>query len=163
MEYGISLILPKGAPSERIWPGWTRLPKAAAIQPRAQPYNYLKQHFPKVGAEGVELLNHLLTYDPVRVAGSASQCVPCCGACGALCRVWCERGEREGERAEIQVVVGCCVCVAAQADDGGGGGGAPVLRDDAVPKGTQSATHVGGPARPASQRPQAPPVLLLQA
>ena len=59
-----------GAPSERIWPGWSRLPRAVAASAAAQPLNYLRQHFPKLRDEGVALLNHLLTYDPRRRLGA---------------------------------------------------------------------------------------------
>lgn len=67
----------QGAPSDRIWPGWQRLPKAASLQPRPQPYSFLKQHFPRIGEDGVQLLNHLLTYDPVRPNFRPSAAPPC--------------------------------------------------------------------------------------
>ena len=78
-----------GPPSERIWPGLSALPRAASA-PRPSgsgALNYLRRIFPSLhptgksrraprctrsrrcdpsrrGAAGVELLNHLLTYDP---------------------------------------------------------------------------------------------------
>ena len=53
-----------GSPNERIWPGWSALPKAPTFRPPDQPYNYLELEFPKIPRSGVDLLNRLLTYDP---------------------------------------------------------------------------------------------------
>jgi cyclin-dependent kinase 10 len=59
-----------GTPSERIWPGWSRLPRAGSVAGcgtgavAPQSFNYLKRDFPDVSPAGVELLNTLLTYDP---------------------------------------------------------------------------------------------------
>jgi serine/threonine protein kinase len=55
-----------GTPSDRIWPGWSRLPRAGSVTAGAaqQNYNYLKRDLPDVSPAGVELLNALLTFDP---------------------------------------------------------------------------------------------------
>ncbi|KAJ1496235.1 kinase-like domain-containing protein [Baffinella frigidus] len=53
-----------GAPNDAIWPGYSSLPNAAAMQTRAQPYNNLAQRFPDLSAEGRDMLNSMLTYDP---------------------------------------------------------------------------------------------------
>lgn len=54
-----------GSPSERIWPGLAALPGGGSLRP-TQPYNYLRQRFPRLSDEGLDLLNRLLTYDPER-------------------------------------------------------------------------------------------------
>lgn len=53
-----------GAPNEKIWPGFSRLPAAVALRLPQQPYNYLRKEFPSLSAAGVDLLGGLLTYDP---------------------------------------------------------------------------------------------------
>ena len=55
-----------GTPSDRIWPGWSRLPRAGSVAGGVpqQNFNYLKRDFPDVSPAGVELLNALLTFDP---------------------------------------------------------------------------------------------------
>ena len=55
-----------GAPTERIWPGWSSLPRAGSVAAGAPPnaFNYLKRDFKDVTPAGVDLLNQLLTYDP---------------------------------------------------------------------------------------------------
>ena len=54
-----------GSPSEKIWPGWSSLPKASQVQVPNQPYNYLELEFPRLSrGSGIDLLNRLLTYDP---------------------------------------------------------------------------------------------------
>ncbi|KAK9817392.1 hypothetical protein WJX74_008301 [Apatococcus lobatus] len=53
-----------GSPTPRIWPDMTRIEGAAKVKWPDQPYNFMQKVFSKVPAEGVELLNCLLTYDP---------------------------------------------------------------------------------------------------
>ena len=55
-----------GTPSERIWPGWSRLPRVGSVAGGApqQQYNFLKRDFPDVSPAGIELLNRLLAFDP---------------------------------------------------------------------------------------------------
>eukprot|EP00884_Botryococcus_braunii_P007346 jgi/Botrbrau1/16612/Bobra.0068s0039.1 len=55
-----------GAPSEAIWPGFSKLPGGSSLRLPAQPYNYLAKVFPKVSEAGIDLLNRMLTYDPER-------------------------------------------------------------------------------------------------
>ncbi|XP_074102100.1 cyclin dependent kinase 11B pitslre isoform X2 [Cotesia typhae] len=57
-----------GTPSDRIWPGYSKLPVVSKI-PFAQSYpvNNLKQRFSlKLSDNGIELLNKMLTYDPAQ-------------------------------------------------------------------------------------------------
>lgn len=53
-----------GAPNERIWPGFLKLPNAAKTKFPDQPYNYVEKEYPNVSVAGLSLLNQLLTYDP---------------------------------------------------------------------------------------------------
>jgi len=55
-----------GSANERIWPGCTSLPHSSLITMTPQPYNYLKAKFPHVAGEAVDLLNCMLTYDPMK-------------------------------------------------------------------------------------------------
>ncbi|XP_044587613.1 cyclin-dependent kinase 11A-like isoform X1 [Cotesia glomerata] len=57
-----------GTPSDRIWPGYSKLPVVSKI-PFAQSYpvNNLRQRFSlKLSDNGIELLNKMLTYDPAQ-------------------------------------------------------------------------------------------------
>jgi cyclin-dependent kinase 10 len=71
-RYMVALL---GTPTERIWPGWSRLPRAGSVAggaaSAAQNFNFLKRDFPDVSPAGIELLNQLLTYDPRKRAGAA--------------------------------------------------------------------------------------------
>lgn len=53
-----------GTPNEAIWPGYRDLPDAKLISQYFQPYNNLKVKIPFLTAEGFDLLNKFLTYDP---------------------------------------------------------------------------------------------------
>ncbi|XP_012524249.1 cyclin-dependent kinase 11B isoform X4 [Monomorium pharaonis] len=54
-----------GTPSERIWPGYTKLPIVQKIPFAHYPVNNLRQRFSlSLSDLGVELLNKFLTYDP---------------------------------------------------------------------------------------------------
>ena len=55
-----------GAPNERIWPGWSKLPNVGTTLIPEQPYNYLEHEFPNLHQTGIDLLNAMLTYDPKR-------------------------------------------------------------------------------------------------
>lgn len=55
-----------GTPSERIWPGLAALPGGSALRLTPQPYNYLRQKFPRLSEAGLDLLNRCLTYDPAK-------------------------------------------------------------------------------------------------
>ena len=55
-----------GAPNERIWPGWSKLPNVGTTLVPEQPYNYLEHEFPNLHQSGIDLLNAMLTYDPKR-------------------------------------------------------------------------------------------------
>jgi cyclin-dependent kinase 10 len=71
LERIVNLI---GSPNDGVWPGWERLPRAAAtLNVPKQPYNYIVREFPspEVYGEGVcEVLNELLVYDPKRRAAA---------------------------------------------------------------------------------------------
>ncbi|KAK9830148.1 hypothetical protein WJX72_009988 [[Myrmecia] bisecta] len=53
-----------GAPNERIWPGYSSLPLTSKMTLPDQPYNLLERELPHLSAEGTDLLNRFLTYDP---------------------------------------------------------------------------------------------------
>ncbi|EFN79782.1 PITSLRE serine/threonine-protein kinase CDC2L1 [Harpegnathos saltator] len=54
-----------GTPSERVWPGYNRLPLVPKIPFAHYPVNSLRQRFSLSLSElGIELLNKFLTYDP---------------------------------------------------------------------------------------------------
>ncbi|MEW5300956.1 MAG: hypothetical protein WDW36_003843 [Sanguina aurantia] len=53
-----------GTPTPRIWPGMSDLPLCSRVRLAEQPYNFLAKTFSEVSAEGVALLDALLTYDP---------------------------------------------------------------------------------------------------
>ncbi|KAL0132944.1 hypothetical protein PUN28_000585 [Cardiocondyla obscurior] len=54
-----------GTPSERIWPGYAKLPIAQKIPFAHYPVNNLRQRFSlSLSDLGIELLNKFLTYDP---------------------------------------------------------------------------------------------------
>ncbi|XP_012234760.1 cyclin-dependent kinase 11B isoform X2 [Linepithema humile] len=54
-----------GTPSERIWPGYSKLPMVQKIPFAHYPVNNLRQRFSLSLSElGIELLNKFLTYDP---------------------------------------------------------------------------------------------------
>ena len=61
-----------GVPNDRVWPGmravWPAFspPKAEAIGVSSQPFNNLRQRFPKLSPSGLDLLKQLLAYDPSR-------------------------------------------------------------------------------------------------
>ena len=64
-----------GTPNERIWPDFPSLPSTQKVTFVEQPYNKLRQKFPcdttGLSDKGFELLNRMLTYDPLRRFDSA--------------------------------------------------------------------------------------------
>lgn len=64
-----------GTPSEKIWPGFAKLP-GVKVKFSKQPYNKLREKFPPtsfsgrptLSEAGFDLLNKLLTYDPEKVS-----------------------------------------------------------------------------------------------
>jgi cell division cycle 2-like protein len=56
-----------GRPTEVIWPGFKKLPNALKFDLNAiQPYSTLRQKFRYVTEAGIDLMNKLLTYDPLQ-------------------------------------------------------------------------------------------------
>ncbi|XP_034950733.1 cyclin-dependent kinase 11B isoform X2 [Chelonus insularis] len=56
-----------GTPSERIWPGYSKLPMVSKIPFAHYPVNNLRQRFSLfLSDQGIELLNKMLTYDPAQ-------------------------------------------------------------------------------------------------
>ncbi|KAL7668898.1 hypothetical protein ACOME3_009580 [Neoechinorhynchus agilis] len=56
-----------GTPSERIWPGFNKLPVVKKFQFAEYKYNTLRSRLPrKLSDAGFSLINRLLTYDPIR-------------------------------------------------------------------------------------------------
>ncbi|KAJ3073134.1 hypothetical protein HDU98_002170 [Podochytrium sp. JEL0797] len=53
-----------GNPSEQVWPGFSNLPNAKSFNFKHQPFNNLKLRFPSLTANGIDLMQKLLTYDP---------------------------------------------------------------------------------------------------
>ena len=63
---------PELAPHDGIWPGWSSLPLATTFAVPHQPYNHLSITFAAFGADAVDLLTQLLTYDPAKRMDAAS-------------------------------------------------------------------------------------------
>ena len=59
-----------GTPNDKIWPEFSSLPSVEKVTFAEQPYNKLRQKFPRdttgLSDSGFELLNRLLTYDPAK-------------------------------------------------------------------------------------------------
>ena len=59
-----------GTPNDRIWPEFSSLPSVKTVTFAEQPYNKLRQKFPRdstgLSDKGFELLNRMLTYDPAK-------------------------------------------------------------------------------------------------
>ena len=59
-----------GTPNDKIWPEFSSLPSVEKVTFAEQPYNKLRQKFPRdttgLSDNGFELLNRLLTYDPAK-------------------------------------------------------------------------------------------------
>ena len=57
-----------GTPNDKIWPEFSSLPSVQKVTFTEQPYNKLRQKFPRdstgLSDNGFELLNRMLTYDP---------------------------------------------------------------------------------------------------
>lgn len=53
-----------GTPTERIWPNFSNLPNAQKIKIPHQPYSNLANRFKFLSANGLDLLEKMLTYDP---------------------------------------------------------------------------------------------------
>ena len=69
-----------GAPHDGIWPGWSSLPLAGTFVVPHQPYNHLSITFAAFGADAVDLLTQLLTYDPAKRCDAARLRAPLPGA-----------------------------------------------------------------------------------
>lgn len=63
-----------GTPSDQIWPGFSSLPGAKTMNFKHQPYNNLKHKFSWLSSAGLNLLNHMLMFDPCKRA-SATECL----------------------------------------------------------------------------------------
>ncbi|KYR00282.1 putative protein serine/threonine kinase [Tieghemostelium lacteum] len=63
-----------GTPNDKIWPGYTKLPFTSKLNFPNQPYNCLNEKFPNLSKKGLDLLNCLLTFDPVKRI-TASECL----------------------------------------------------------------------------------------
>lgn len=55
-----------GSPSERIWPGFSKLPALKTFSFAEQPYSMLKKTLPMLTDQGLKLLKAMLVYDPAR-------------------------------------------------------------------------------------------------
>eukprot|EP00298_Acanthocystis_sp_HF-20_P010489 c18882_g2_i2.p1 GENE.c18882_g2_i2~~c18882_g2_i2.p1 ORF type:complete len:367 (+),score=151.56 c18882_g2_i2:2-1102(+) len=55
-----------GTPSEKIWPGFCKLPAIRNIKLGSYPYSNLKAILPNLGDHGFDLLQRLLVYDPTK-------------------------------------------------------------------------------------------------
>ncbi|KAI8809110.1 kinase-like domain-containing protein, partial [Cladochytrium replicatum] len=55
-----------GTPTEKIWPGFSKLPNASVINFPSIQHNLLRQKFPYLTDNGRDLLLKLLTYDPTQ-------------------------------------------------------------------------------------------------
>ncbi|KAK3700360.1 hypothetical protein QZH41_009774, partial [Actinostola sp. cb2023] len=65
--YQIQLIVDLlGTPNDQIWPGFSGLPGTKEITLKRQPYNNLKHKFSWLSQAGLNLLNHMLMYDPCK-------------------------------------------------------------------------------------------------
>ncbi|KAJ3357793.1 hypothetical protein HDU83_002921 [Entophlyctis luteolus] len=53
-----------GTPTDRTWPGFSKLPVAKSFNFRFQPFSNLKLRFPSLTANGMDLMSRMLTYDP---------------------------------------------------------------------------------------------------
>lgn len=53
-----------GTPNETIWPDYQYLPVPERMVIKQQPYNNIKQKFPLLSANGRQLMNDLLMFDP---------------------------------------------------------------------------------------------------
>nr|CAD2200453.1 unnamed protein product [Meloidogyne enterolobii] len=63
-----------GTPTEKIWPGMSKLPILEKMQLMKQPYNNIKALFSDRVPECLKLLNSLFVYDPKR-RSTAEQCL----------------------------------------------------------------------------------------
>ena len=53
-----------GTPNNTIWPGFSSMPIAKRTNLKFQPYNNLKQRFPRLSEKGRKFMNNLLMFDP---------------------------------------------------------------------------------------------------
>lgn len=53
-----------GTPTEKTWPGFSKLPNAKTLNFVKQPHNNLHKRFPFLSDNGLDLMNSLLCYDP---------------------------------------------------------------------------------------------------
>jgi cell division cycle 2-like protein len=55
-----------GTPNENTWYGFSSLPNLRLISFPDQPYNHLRSKFPMISDNGLDLLNNLFIYDPLK-------------------------------------------------------------------------------------------------
>ncbi|KAK3819631.1 MAG: kinase-like domain-containing protein [Benniella sp.] len=55
-----------GMPTEKIWPGFSKLPFASHVPNFSQPYNLLRTRLPYLTENGLDLMSRMLTYDPAK-------------------------------------------------------------------------------------------------
>ncbi|KAG0201568.1 hypothetical protein BGX28_005658 [Mortierella sp. GBA30] len=55
-----------GMPTDKIWPGYSKLPLASHVPNFVQPYNLLRTRLPYLTENGLDLMSKMLTYDPVK-------------------------------------------------------------------------------------------------
>lgn len=60
-----------GSPSERMWPGFSKLPAMKSFSFVEQPYSMLKKTLPVLSELGLKLLKAMLVYDPARRISAA--------------------------------------------------------------------------------------------
>jgi cell division cycle 2-like protein len=53
-----------GMPTERIWPGFSKLPHSDKLVHINQPYNCLEKVLPMLSPAGIDLMGRMLAYDP---------------------------------------------------------------------------------------------------
>ena len=61
-----------GSPSERIWPGYTKLPLSNSFHFPTQDYSELKTTLQEASPKTIELVSDLLVYDPLKRLDAAS-------------------------------------------------------------------------------------------
>jgi serine/threonine protein kinase len=53
-------------PTEKIWPGFSKLPFASHVPNFSQPYNLLRTRLPYLTENGLDLMSRMLTYNPAK-------------------------------------------------------------------------------------------------
>ena len=54
-----------GTPNDKSWPGFSKLPNSKTLNFAKQPNNNIRRRYPNLSANGLDLLNSLLCFDPV--------------------------------------------------------------------------------------------------